>query len=70
VTGLALVCVYAALGMDSLGHYVLAPMAAHSATMNTTILLEVTAAAAVFAAAAALIAGHVIGRRARSLARP
>ena len=42
--GLSLLAVYAALGLDSLGHYVLAPMSAHTAAMNGTILLEVTAA--------------------------
>lgn len=45
--GLLLLAVYAALGLDSLGHYVLAPMSDHTATMNSTILLEVTAAALV-----------------------
>lgn len=44
IAGLLFVCVYAALGIDSLGHYVLAPMSAHTAMMNVTILLEVTAA--------------------------
>ncbi|HEX2610534.1 MAG TPA: hypothetical protein VHK68_05950 [Gemmatimonadales bacterium] len=47
VTGLLFLAGYAALGLDSLGHYVLAPMAAHTAAMNWTILLEVTAAALV-----------------------
>lgn len=42
--GLMLLAVYAALGMDSLGHYVVAPVSAHSSMMNTTILLEVGAA--------------------------
>jgi hypothetical protein len=45
--GLLLLAVYAALGLDSLGHYVVAPLSAHSAMMNTTILLEVGAAALV-----------------------
>ncbi|HEY0681334.1 MAG TPA: hypothetical protein VGD45_03295 [Steroidobacter sp.] len=42
--GLALLAVYAVLGLDSLGHYVVAPLSAHTAMMNTTILLEVGAA--------------------------
>ena len=42
--GLPLLAVYAVLGMDSLGHYVLAPLSAHSWSMNSTILLEVGAA--------------------------
>ena len=39
--GLILLAIYAALGLDSLGHYVMAPLPAHTAMMNTTILLEV-----------------------------
>lgn len=68
VMGLLVLCVYAGLGMDSLGHYVLAPLAAHGAMMNATILMEVTAAALVFAAAATLIAGHALARRSGALA--
>jgi hypothetical protein len=45
--GLALLAVYAVLGLDSLGHYVLAPISAHSIGMNLTILPEVAAAALV-----------------------
>lgn len=45
--GLMLLAVYAALGLDSLGHYVVAPLSAHSAMMNISILLEVGAAALV-----------------------
>jgi hypothetical protein len=45
--GLLLIAVYSLLGIDSLGHYVLAPMSAHTAAMNVTILLEVGAAALV-----------------------
>jgi hypothetical protein len=33
--------------MDSLGHYLLAPLAAHSLAMNLTILVDVAAAALV-----------------------
>jgi hypothetical protein len=42
--GLLLLAIYAALGLDSLGHYVVAPLSAHTAMMNVTILLEVGAA--------------------------
>lgn len=42
--GLMLLAVYAALGLDSLGHYVVAPLSAHTVMMNATILLEVGAA--------------------------
>ena len=42
--GLLVLAAYAALGMDSLGHYLLAPLAAHSLAMNLTILVDVAAA--------------------------
>jgi drug/metabolite transporter (DMT)-like permease len=45
--GLAILAVYAALGLDSLGHYVLAPLSSHTTAMNSTILMEVGAAALV-----------------------
>jgi uncharacterized membrane protein len=47
VAGLLVVAAYAVLGLDSLGHYVLAPLSAHTLAMNSTILIEVTAAALV-----------------------
>jgi hypothetical protein len=45
--GLPILAIYAALGLDSLGHYVIAPLSAHTPAMNVTILLEVSAAALV-----------------------
>jgi hypothetical protein len=45
--GLVVLALYAALGIDSLGHYAVAPIARHTWAMNSTILLEVTAAALV-----------------------
>jgi hypothetical protein len=45
--GLVVLAAYAALGMDSLGHYLLASLAAHSLAMNLTILANVAAAALV-----------------------
>src|SRR5687768_9339218 len=45
--GLPILAIYAALGLDSLGHYVLAPLSAHTPAMNVTILMEVSAAALV-----------------------
>jgi hypothetical protein len=45
ILGLLIIAVYAVAGLDSLGHYVLAPLSAHSLGMNSTILVEVTAAA-------------------------
>jgi hypothetical protein len=47
VVGLCVLAAYAALGLDSLGHYVLAPLSAHTLAMNATILAEVTAAGCV-----------------------
>lgn len=46
--GLLIIAVYSILGLDSLGHYIVAPMAAHTSAMNFTILLEVSTAALVF----------------------
>lgn len=62
LAGLALVAIYAAGGMDSLGHYVLAPMSHHTMAMNATILLEVTAAALVLLEAARLAAVRIASR--------
>ena len=47
VAGLLVLALYAALGLDSLGHYVLAPISAHTLAMNATILAEVSAAGCV-----------------------
>ena len=49
-SGLFLLAGYAVMGMDSLGHYVVAPLSAHSLSMNVTILLEVAAAGLVLIA--------------------
>ena len=46
-SGLLLIAIYAAFGLDSLGHYVLAPLSDHTLAMNSTILFEVAAAALV-----------------------
>jgi hypothetical protein len=43
---LALVAGYALCGVDSLGHYFVAPLSAHETMMNVTILLEVSCALA------------------------
>jgi hypothetical protein len=47
LAGLLAIAVYACLGLDSLGHYVLAPLSAHTMAMNATILAEVSAAGCV-----------------------
>ena len=46
ITGLSFLALYAAVGLDGLTHYILAPMASHTLTMNLTIWSEVAAAAA------------------------
>lgn len=58
IAGLAVLAVYAVLGMDSLGHYVLAPLGAHTLGMNATILLEVGAATLVLFA----VVGQIVRR--------
>ena len=45
IVGLLILAIYAALGADSLGHYVLAPLSEHTVAMNSTILFEVVTAA-------------------------
>ncbi len=45
--GVLLLGVYAVLGLDSLGHYVVASKSDHTLGMNSTIMYEVTAAALV-----------------------
>ena len=60
--GLFVIAMYAALGFDGLGHYTLAPVSAHTATMNVTIWLEVATAALVLFAAAGLVAKQVRAR--------
>ena len=56
VLGLVLLGVYASIGIDSLLHYDRAPFAAHTATMNFTIVLEVAAASLLLAAVLVLAA--------------
>ena len=60
LAGLLSVAAYAALGLASLGHYALAPMSAHAAPMNATIILDVTTATLLLIAALRLIALHVL----------
>jgi hypothetical protein len=56
LTGLLLLAAYAALGLDSLGHYMVAPISAHTVAMNATIVFEVTAAAVLLAQVLRLLA--------------
>ena len=55
--GLVVIGIYALFGFDGLGHYTLAPMGAHTFSMNASILAEVAAAAAllVYVALAAVL---------------
>jgi hypothetical protein len=60
VLGLLLLAVYAVLGLDSLGHYVLASFSEHTSTMNLTILLEVAAAAFVLIEVLRQLVQHIV----------
>jgi hypothetical protein len=50
LSGLLTIAIYAALGFSGLDHYALAPISAHSFTMNLTIGVEALAAAALLIA--------------------
>jgi hypothetical protein len=65
VAGLAVVAVYGAFGLDGLAHYSLAPVSAHTLTMNLSIWLEAITAVLVLVAVAYMMAGHL---RSRSVA--
>ncbi len=52
VSGLCVIAAYAALGFDSLTHYVLAPFEHHSVAMHLTIWFEVAAAGLLLATVA------------------
>lgn len=54
LTGLAVLGVYGVLGLDSLTHYMLAPLSAHTFTMNLTIWLDVASAVLLLAAVVGL----------------
>jgi hypothetical protein len=59
--GFLLLSVYGVLGFDGLAHYTRAPLAAHTAAMNFTILFEVAAAASVL-----VVLGTIAIKRLRS----
>ena len=61
IAGLLVLAAYAALGLDSLGHYLLAPLSAHTLAMNATILAEVTAAGLVLVEVGRQIMSRVRG---------
>lgn len=56
--GLLLLAAYAALGLYGLGHYRLAPVAAHTPAMNVTIWLEVGTATMLLIAVGRLVLGR------------
>ena len=60
--GLALLALYAVLGLDSLGHYWHAPLGRHTGAMNATILAEVIAAALVLIEVVRLALRHGLHR--------
>lgn len=55
--GLVTITIYALLGFGGLDHYAVAPISAHTLSMNLTILLEVAAAGAllIFVARSAIV---------------
>lgn len=55
LAGSVVLAAYALLGLDSLGHYLMAPFSSHTLAMNVTILVEVAAAAVVLVQAVKLI---------------
>jgi len=56
LAGLFVIAAYAALGFDGLGHYSVAPLSAHTVTMNLTIWLEVATALLLWVAVAGFLA--------------
>jgi len=50
LAGMLTLTVYGLMGLDGLGHYAVAPIAAHTLTMNLSIWLEVATASALLAA--------------------
>jgi hypothetical protein len=59
IAGALVLAGYALLGLDSLGHYVLAPFSAHTFAMHATILAEVGTAAVVLVQALRLIVERI-----------
>lgn len=62
VIGLVTLAVYGTFGLDGLGHYSLAPMSAHTFTMNLTIWLEALTAVIVMIAITWLLIKHLRGQ--------
>jgi hypothetical protein len=64
LSGLAVLGLYAVLGLAGLDHYARAPVAAHSHTMNLSIGCEVTTAVLLLIVVAAELTALLRGRRA------
>ena len=62
LAGLFTVAIYAVIGLDGLTHYSLAPISAHTFTMNLTIWLEAITAAMVLIAVSGLFIKHLSHR--------
>ena len=62
-TGLGVVALYGAYGFDSSGHYGLAPVSAHTLTMNLTIWLEMATAMLLLMAVGGLAITRLRGAR-------
>lgn len=62
LTGLMLLAIYTALGLDGLLHYGRAPISSHTFGMNLTIWTEVVAAAMALAAVLWIAVSHVLQR--------
>ena len=65
--GALVLAAYALCGLDSLGHYFVAPFSAHTGAMNATILVEVVAAALVLVQAGTLMVRRMRIARARDV---
>ncbi|MBX2822077.1 MAG: hypothetical protein KTR29_20455 [Rhodothermaceae bacterium] len=63
--GLITIAVYALLGIDSIAHYIVAPMSAHTAAMHVTILLEVTAGGLLLIETVRLFTKQIASKRVR-----
>jgi hypothetical protein len=64
LVGLAVIAVYGTFGLDGLAHYSLAPISAHTFTMNLSIWLEAITAVIVLIVVTGMMAGHARSRSA------
>ena len=62
VFGLVILGVYAALGLDGMSHYSLAPISAHTFTMNLSIWLETLTAVTLLITVSRIIATRLWGQ--------